>query len=193
MRIISGTYRGKQIRPPAGFKARPTTDFAKEALFNILLNHHDLEETDVLDLFAGTGSITYEFASRGARSVVAVEKDPSHYSFIRDTVRKLGMDCVSVVRGDVFRFLKRPFQSFDIIFADPPYQNPLLETLPDQVFLTQLLSADGWFILEHPGNFSFSAHPSFREHRNYGGVHFSFFGHRQGKRVMPRGALPSLK
>jgi 16S rRNA (guanine966-N2)-methyltransferase len=178
VRIISGTYRGKQISPPAGFRDRPTTDFAKEALFNILMNRLNPEEVDVLDLFAGTGSITYEFASRGARTVVAVETDPAHYSFIRETIRELKMDCVNVVRGDVFRFLKRPYQSFDIIFADPPYNHPLLDTLPDLVFSTQVLSGDGWFILEHPGNYSFSSHQAFREQRRYGGVNFSFFSHR---------------
>lgn len=175
MRIISGTYRGKQIRPPKNFKARPTTDFAKESLFNILLNHYDMEELDVLDLFSGTGSISYEFASRGARSVVALEREHAHFSFIRTTCMELDMDMINVIRGDAFRYLKKPYQSFDIIFADPPYDHSLLETLPDEIFSSEILAKDGTFILEHPGSFSFTSHDHFSEHRKYGGVNFTFF------------------
>ena len=176
MRIISGKYRGKQIHPPAGLKARPTTDFAKESLFNILLNRFDMEEVVVLDLFSGTGSLTFEFASRGAPSVVAVEKDPVQFSFIRKMCRELDLDLVTVIRGDAFIYLKRPSQSFDIIVADPPFDHPMLEILPDLVFSSGVLSPEGWFILEHPGKYSFSAHHYFQQHRKYGGVHFSFFG-----------------
>jgi len=175
VRIISGTYRGKRIHPPGNFKARPTTDFSKEGLFNILMNHYNLEKVDVLDLFAGTGSITYEFASRSARSVVCVEKDSSHSRFIRKMCDEMNLDGVSLIRGDVFSYLKKPYQSFDIIFADPPYDHPLLETLPDLVFATEILAEGGQFILEHPGKCSFTAHPHFLNHRNYGGVNFSFF------------------
>lgn len=175
MRIISGAYRGKQIHPPKNFKARPTTDFAKESLFNILLNKYDMDELDVLDLFSGTGSITYEFVSRGARSVVAIEKELAHFNFIRKTCQELKTDLVTVIRGDVFRYLNRPSQSFDIIFADPPYDNPLLDTLPDLIFNTKILAKDGTFILEHPGNHTFTSHGHFAEHRKYGGVNFSFF------------------
>ncbi|MCP4310832.1 MAG: 16S rRNA (guanine(966)-N(2))-methyltransferase RsmD [Bacteroidetes bacterium] len=175
MRIISGTYRGKQIRPPKNFKARPTTDFAKESLFNILLNKYDFEELDVLDLFAGTGSITYEFISRGARTVLALESEQEHYNFIRKSCQEMEMEMVNVIRGDVFRFLKRPYQSFDIIFADPPYDHPLLEKLPDLVFSTEILAKGGVFILEHPGSHSFTSHDYFLEQRKYGGVNFTFF------------------
>lgn len=175
MRIISGSYRGKQIHPPKNFKARPTTDFAKESLFNILLNHYDFEELDVLDLFAGTGSISYEFASRGARSLLAIEREHAHYTFIRNTCQQLEMEQVQVIRGDVFKYLLRPYQSFDIIFADPPYDHPLLDTLPDMIFKTEILAKNGSFILEHPGNYSFTSHNHFSEHRKYGGVNFSFF------------------
>lgn len=175
MRIISGTNRGKHIRPPKNFKARPTTDFAKEGLFNILQNHYDPEELDVLDLFAGTGSITYEFASRGAKSVVTVEMEKSYHDFIRLTCKELEFDQVNVIRGDVFKYLKRPYQNFDLIFADPPYDHPLLDTLPDLVFSTEILPQGGLFILEHPGTFSFTSHNHFHEHRKYGGVNFSFF------------------
>jgi 16S rRNA (guanine966-N2)-methyltransferase len=176
VRIISGKYRGKQIRPPGNFQARPTTDFAKESLFNILMNRYDPAELDVLDLFAGTGSITYEFASRGARSVVAVERDPAHFSFIKKTCDQLGMDRVTVIRADAFKYLHKPCQSFDIIFADPPYDHPLLETLPGLVFASEFLEKHGWFILEHPGRLTFTVHPHFLQHRRYGGVNFSFFG-----------------
>ena len=176
MRIISGSYRGKQIHPPSGMKARPTTDQAKEGLFNILIHRFDLEELEVLDLFAGTGSITYEFASRNTRAVVAVETDPGYFKFIRKTITDLGFENVSLIRGDVFRYLRHPSQSFDIIFADPPYDHSRLEQLPDLVFSTEVLAKDGWFILEHPRNHSFTTHPRFLSHRRYGGVNFSVFG-----------------
>ena len=175
MRIISGILRGKQIRPPANFKARPTTDFAKESLFNILVHQYDLEALDVLDLFAGTGSISYEFASRGARSVMAIEKAPRHFKFIQETARNLQLDQLTVLRADAFRYLLKPIQSFDIIFADPPYDHPGIADLPDLVMDTEILNSKGVFILEHPGNYSFTAHPSFLQHRKYGGVNFTFF------------------
>ena len=176
MRIISGSYRGKQIRPPSGMKVRPTTDQAKEGLFNILIHRFDLETLEVLDLFAGTGSISYEFASRDTRSVVAVESDPNHFKFIRKTLDALGFENVTPVRGDAFRYLRHPYQSFDLIFADPPFDHPRLTELPDMVFSTAILAKEGWFILEHPRNHTFTAHPRFLSHRNYGGVNFSFFG-----------------
>lgn len=175
MRIISGILRGKQIRPPGSFKARPTTDFAKESLFNILIHQYSLEEMDVLDLFSGTGNISYEFASRGARTVVAVEIEPLHFRFIRETARKLQLEHLSVLRADAFRYLQKPVQSFDIIFADPPYDHPRLAELPDLVMGSKILNNQGVFILEHPGDYSFTAHSRFQEHRKYGGVNFSFF------------------
>lgn len=175
MRIISGIFRGKQIRPPGNFKARPTTDFAKENLFNILIHKYDIEDMDVLDLFSGTGSISYEFASRGARSVLALEMAPLHFKFIQETCRTMNMDQVTVIRADAFRYLKKPTQSFDIIFADPPFDHPGLEELPDLLFSTEVLNKEGLFILEHPGNYSFTAHSRFQHHRKYGGVNFTFF------------------
>ena len=175
MRIISGIFRGKHIRPPANFKVRPTTDFAKESLFNILIHQYNIEEMDVLDLFSGTGSITYEFASRGARSVVAIEMAPAHYKFIQDTCRSMEIDQVTVIRADVFRYLQKPIQSFDIIFADPPYDHKGLAELPELVFSTQVLNNGGLFILEHPGKYSFTAHSRFQQQRKYGGVNFTIF------------------
>ena len=175
MRIISGIFRGKHIRPPRNFKARPTTDFAKESLFNILIHQYSIEEMDVLDLFSGTGSIAYEFASRGARSVLAIEMAPAHYKFIQETCRSMEIDQMTVIRADAFRYLKKPIQSFDIIFADPPYDHKGLTELPDLVLSTSILNKEGLFILEHPGNYSFTAHHRFQQHRKYGGVNFSIF------------------
>ncbi len=175
MRIISGTYRGKQIHPPKTFKARPTTDFAKESLFNILIHQLDFEGLDILDLFAGTGSISYEFASRGVRSVVAVEIDQSSYNFMQQTCRELDLEMVHVLKADAFRYLKKPIQAFDIIFADPPYDHPGLKELPDLIFSTDILANDGLFILEHPASYTFTAHPRFFRHRKYGGVNFTMF------------------
>ena len=175
MRIISGQYRGKQIQPPGNFKVRPTTDFAKEGLFNILMNQFELEKLDILDLFSGTGSITYEFASRGARAVVAVEQEPLHHRFIQRTCQSLGMDQVTVLRMDAFRYLHHPVQSFDIVFADPPYDHSRLPEIPDIVLGSGALQPEGILILEHPSRHSFSAHPRFIRHRNYGSVNFSLF------------------
>lgn len=175
MRIISGIFRGRQIRPPGNFKARPTTDFAKESLFNILIHQFSIEDLDVLDLFSGTGSISYEFASRGARSVLAIEMAPMHYKFIQETCRSMEMEQVTVIRADAFRYLKKPTQAFDFIFADPPFDHPGLAELPDLIFSTDILNKQGVFILEHPGSYSFTAHPRFLQHRKYGGVNFTFF------------------
>jgi len=175
VRIISGIFRGKQIRPPGNFKARPTTDFAKESLFNILIHQFSIEDMDVLDLFSGTGSISYEFASRGARSVLAIEMAPMHFKFIQETCRSMEMEQVTVIRADAFRYLKKPTQSFDFIFADPPFDHPGLAELPDLIFSTNILNKKGVLILEHPGSYSFTAHPQFLQHRKYGGVNFTFF------------------
>ena len=130
---------------------------------------------DVLDLFSGTGSISLEFASRGARSVLAIEMEPLHYRFIQETVKKLQLEQVTVLRADAFRYLLKPVQSFDIIFADPPYDHPGLAEIPDLVMGTNILNEQGVFILEHPGNHSFTAHSRFQQQRKYGGVNFSFF------------------
>jgi len=175
VRIISGIFKGKQLRPPRNFKARPTTDFAKESLFNILANHYDFEDLDVLDLFSGTGSIAYEFVSRGARSVVAVELAQAHYKFIQDTCRAMEMNQLTPIRTDAFRYLNKPYQSFDVIFADPPYDHPGLEELPKLVLSTEILADGGIFILEHTGSYDFSAHKGFSQHRKYGGVNFTMF------------------
>ena len=175
MRIISGKYKGRTINPPKNLRARPTTDFAKENLFNVLTNMIDYEECDVLDLFAGTGSISYEFASRGARSVTSVEINPVHFNFIRSTARELGFDNMFVVKANVFLYLKSVTKQFDLIFSDAPYDLEGSEKVVDAVFEKDLLREDGIFIFEHSAKQDFSSHPNFYQLRSYGSVQFSFF------------------
>jgi 16S rRNA (guanine966-N2)-methyltransferase len=175
MRIIGGTYRGRIFTPDKKFSARPTTDLAKEALFNILTNRYEWKDLRVLDLFSGTGSIGYEFISRGADHVTFVEKNRSHVQFIRETLAKLEITRAHLVQEDVFRFLTGCKQPFDIVFADPPFNLPELTTIPGHVFNSGVITENTLLILEHPGSFNFSEHSYFRECRNYGKVHFSFF------------------
>lgn len=175
MRIIGGKLRGKMIMPPQGYKARPTTDFAKEGLFNILNNEYEMEGLKVLDLFGGTGAISYEFASRGAERVYCVEMLPLHANFIKSQAAKFGMDNLTVVRHNVFEFLEICHEKFDIIFADPPYALEGLANIPDKVFERDILHPGAYFILEHPEEFNFESHPSFVKEKKYGNVHFSFF------------------
>lgn len=175
MRIIGGKLKGKSIDPPQGFKARPTTDFAKEALFDILGNEYEFEDLKVLDLFAGTGSISYEFVSRGVGHVWCVEMNPQNAAFITAQSRSLGIDNLSVVRHNVFEFLPLCHQKFDLIFADPPYALDDLETLPDKVLSQDILFPECYFVLEHGDEHSFTQHPCFVKEKKYGRVHFSFF------------------
>lgn len=175
MRIISGKYRGRTIEPPRNLRARPTTDFAKENLFNVLNNLIDYEECDVLDLFSGTGSISYEFASRGARSVTSVEINPVHYNFIRQTARQLAFEHFYPVKANVFLYLKSCPKQFDLIFSDAPYDLEGSEAVIDLVFEHHLLRPEGLLIFEHSGSKNFSDHPYFWQSRVYGSVNFSFF------------------
>ncbi len=175
MRIVSGKYKGIRLSPPSNISARPTTDFAKESLFNVLNNRIDFEELKVLDLFAGTGGISFEFASRGCSSVTSIEKNRLHINFIKKVCANLKMNEIQLVQGDVFKFIKSTKVKYDLIFADPPYELPELETLPDLIFEYELLAEGGVFILEHPSKKSFETHPHFEEHRHYGNVNFSFF------------------
>jgi 16S rRNA (guanine(966)-N(2))-methyltransferase RsmD len=175
LRIIGGIHRGRRINPPSNFKARPTTDFAREGLFNILNNRVDFDTISVLDLFSGTGSISYEFASRGAEIVHLVEKDMSHISGIKKILKELNLDNVKPIHIDVRAYLKACSFKYDIIFADPPYELSWLTELPDLVTQSGIIKKDGFFILEHPRDISFTDHELFFEHRNYGGVNFSFF------------------
>ena len=176
MRIISGTHKGRQVIAPSGLPVRPTTDLAKESLFNILANHFDFENLAVLDLFAGIGSISYEFASRGASEVISIDMNHKCIDFIKKTSQNLGLQAIRTVRFNVFNFLETVNKRFDLVFADPPYDIKGLERLPDLVFQKNILKEDGWFILEHPAEYNFSGHPNFLQHRNYSKVNFSIFG-----------------
>ena len=175
MRIITGKYKGRRFDVPKTFKARPTTDFAKENIFNVLSGYIDFDGADALDLFSGTGSISLELLSRGCRQVVSVELDRDHHNFIRQCLKKLGDDGVVAIRGDVFRFLKSCHQQYDFIFADPPYALKELATLPDAVLERGVLKEDGIFVLEHGKDYDFSDHPRYLEHRSYGSVNFTLF------------------
>ena len=175
MRIIRGIYGRRRFQVPSSFSARPTTDFAKENLFNVLENLIDWEEMTALDLFAGTGSISFELLSRGCRRT-AVEANRAHAAFIAKVAGELKTNAFELIRGDVFRYLpSAPKRTFDFIFADPPYALPELSKLPELVMNGKLLSEGGIFVLEHPKTFDFSAHPCFSQERVYGSVHFSFF------------------
>ncbi|MBQ7856713.1 MAG: RsmD family RNA methyltransferase [Alistipes sp.] len=175
MRIISGKYRGRSITPPKNLRARPTTDFAKENLFNVLGNLVEFEECDVLDLFSGTGSITYEFASRGARSVTSVEINAVHHNFIRQTAKALDASNIYAVKANAFLYLRACPKSFDIVFSDAPYDLEGLEQIVELVLGGNVLREDGIFIFEHSDKYDFSKHEYFWQLRSYGSVQFSFF------------------
>ena len=186
MRIITGKYKGRHFDIPRSFKARPTTDFAKENIFNVLTGYIDFEGATALDLFSGTGSISLELASRGCAQVISVEADRDHHRFIQQCLQKLSQTVgdgsflfdrpvVTAIRGDVFKFVKSCKQQFDFIFADPPYALAELKTIPTLIFEKNLLKADGVFVFEHGKNDSFTDHPNFVEHRSYGSVNFSIF------------------
>lgn len=175
MRIITGEYKGRHFDIPHSFKARPTTDFAKENLFNVLNGYIDFDDTEALDLFAGTGSISLELISRGCRQVVSVEQDRDHANFIRQCMQKIGTNRNVLIRGDVFRFLRTCRQQFDLIFADPPYALKELPTLPTLVMEKGLLREGGVFVLEHGKDHDFTSAEHFVEQRHYGSVNFSIF------------------
>jgi 16S rRNA (guanine(966)-N(2))-methyltransferase RsmD len=175
MRIIGGACKGKQIEA-RGLTVRPTTDFAKEGLFNILSSRYDVSSLYVLDLFSGIGSISFEFASRGCAGIHAVEIDPRHSTFIRSASARLGFRQIRVIRDDAFHFLTICKAGYDLIFADPPYDLPRIEEIPDRIFeYDHLLKPDGLFILEHSRRNSFAGRRHLTDQRNYGNVHFSFF------------------
>lgn len=175
MRIISGKNRGRHIVAPENLPVRPTTDLGKESLFNILNNYFFFDQVKVLDLFSGTGNIAYEFASRGAISVVAVDSDQRCTNFIRKTLTQLKYDNVAVIRQDAFAYTANCKQKFDIIFADPPYVLDGIEQIVDHVFKNEMLNPDGWFVLEHSKEHDFSNHPFYYNHRRYGKLNFTFF------------------
>ena len=174
MRIIGGKNRGRKIVAPNNLPVRPTTDLGKESLFNILNNYFYFENVSVLDLFAGTGNITYEFASRDALNVIAIDNHSGCADFIKKNVQKLEYDNVTVIKNDAFQFVSRCRQKFDIIFADPPYDLANIEKIVDDVFTNNLLNPSGWLIIEHDKTHDFSKHPNFFQHRKYGKLNFSF-------------------
>ena len=176
MRVISGKYKRRTFEVPRTFKARPTTDFAKENLFNVLTNLIDFEEcANVLDLFAGTGSISLEFVSRGCGRVISVEREPAHHTHIYKIKEQLKEESWIPLRADVFRYIEKCHDTFDLIFADPPYALTRLAELPDLILNKGMLAEGGMFILEHGKDHSFVNHPCFVQERIYGSVHFSFF------------------
>lgn len=175
MRIITGKYKGRRFEVPRSFKARPTTDFAKENIFNVIRAYVDFENCRALDLFAGTGSISLEMLSRGAQTVVSVEQDRSHAAFISSCFKKIAADNAILVCGDAFRYVGSCRQQFDLVFADPPYALEKLDSIPDTVLDKGLLAPDGILVLEHGAAKDFSQHPRFVEHRAYGSVNFSIF------------------
>jgi 16S rRNA (guanine966-N2)-methyltransferase len=176
MRVIGGKYRNRRIHPPAGTEARPTTDYAKEGLFNVLRNQVPLVGIRVLDLFAGTGSMSLEFLSQGADEVISVESDRRLHEFMGNLARELGEEHWHRVRSDAFAYLRAARGPFDLIFADPPFAMEGIERLPTLVREMKLLDPEGLLILEHPATVSLDHLPGFNEQRGYGLVQFSFFG-----------------
>lgn len=180
MRIIGGVLKGLRFNPPANLPVRPTTDLAKESLFNILNNRIDFEGIKVLDLFSGTGNISMEFASRGAAEVISVDKNTGCINYLKDLSKQHKLETIAPFRADALKFLKEESEQFDLIFADPPYDLPQIPLIADLVFERNLLVSDGVLIIEHPSNKRLNNHPNFVEQRKYGNSSFSFFeNHRQ--------------
>ena len=176
MRIISGSLGGRRIHPPAKMPyTRPTTDIAKEGLFNILQNQLDFEELITLDLFGGTGSISYELASRGVPDLTIVEKDDRMFAFIKKTAAELGLKNFKVVKSDVFRYIEQCTQQYDFIFAGPPYALQTIDDIPKLIFEKKLLKEGGRFVLEHTPRNHYENFPFFRSARHYGTTIFSTF------------------
>ena len=175
MRIIGGKHKGKQFHPSKGIKCRPTTGFAKEALFNVLNNRIELEDITVLDLFAGTGNVTYEFISRGAKESICVDSNFHSFKFIKQMSSELD-GTIKSVKADVFKFINgKPQKTFDIVFADPPYANEFIREISPHIFKNKWLKEDGILIVEHGDGTNLSDLPNFVECKKYGKVHFSFF------------------
>ncbi len=176
MRIISGKYGGRKIDPPSKMPfTRPTTDIAKEGLFNILQNSIDIEGAKTLDLFGGTGSISYELASRGAAELTIVEKDMKMAAFIEKNIALLGIEDATLVRSEVFQYIGYCEEKFDFIFAGPPYALTTIDDLPRQIFERKLLKPGGWFVIEHTPRNNYKDFPFYARERNYGTTIFSIF------------------
>lgn len=175
MRIIRGIYGRRRFNVPPNITARPTTDFSRENLFNVIENLIDIEGIRALDLFAGTGAITFELLSRGAQSVTAVEKARTQQMFIQKVADTLGISTLRLVRGDVFRFIDSATAPFQLVFADPPYNLPRFGEIPQLILNSRILAPGSIFIIEHSKNYDFSQLPHFFDHRVYGSVNFSIF------------------
>lgn len=175
MRIIRGKYGRRRFDVPHNITARPTTDFARENIFNVIDNLIDLEGLKALDLFAGTGAVSYELLSRGCAEVTAVEKASTQLAFIRKVKELLGDDNLHVVRSDVFKFISGCKDKFDFIFADPPYDMPRFDEIPSLILNSDMVKEGTLVVVEHSKNHDFSSLPSFLEHREYGSVNFSIF------------------
>jgi 16S rRNA (guanine966-N2)-methyltransferase len=176
MRIISGKHKGRKFMPPAKMPARPTTDIAKEALFNILQNNFDFEEITYLDLFSGTGNIAYELFSRGCKNITMIDLSPICVNFQKKMAEILSMNSVStILLGDAIQFINTCPKRFDLIFAGPPYALEIIDELPDKVLNSRLVDEDTWFILETSHKHNFSNHPQLLQVRNYGQTHFWIF------------------
>lgn len=175
MRIIRGKYGRRRFDVPTNITARPTTDFARENLFNVLENIVDIADADVLDLFAGTGAISFEFLSRECRSVTAVEKAATQYNFIKKVAQQLNVTNMRLVKGDVDRFLATCDTPFDIVFADPPYTLPDFDTIPGKILGSGAVAPGTVVVVEHSRTYDFSSLPGFIDHRVYGSVNFSIF------------------
>jgi 16S rRNA (guanine966-N2)-methyltransferase len=179
MRIIGGEWGGRRINPPGNMPfTRPTTDIAKEGLFNVIQNNLDITACHTLDLFGGTGAISYELASRGAASLTIVEKDPAMFEFIKKTSAALGMEHAKLIKMDVFRFLETCSEQYDLIFAGPPYALTNIDDLPRIIFEKGLLKNGGWFILEHTPRNDYKTFAGYRTERKYGTTIFTIFVNR---------------
>jgi len=177
MRIISGTLKGRKIDPPKEFTGRPTTDFAREGLFNLLFNRKEIQGAKVLDLFTGSGTVSFEFASRGAAEVTCVDSDVNAIRFIKKKAEEFNTPQIKPFRFDAMNYITRAGTTFDIVFCDPPFGKENLQEIPDAVFANNLLKKDGILVLEHEDLHSFEAHPQYLEDRKYGRVKFTFFGY----------------
>lgn len=175
MRIISGHFKGRRLSPPKNIKARPTTDMAREALFNMLTGDFDISNFKILDLFAGTGAISFEFVSRGVKSVTAIDIEHISTKFISHVIRDWEIDNMRIVRADVLRLATKANETFDIVFADPPYGHKRFQEIPQLILDSGWLVKGGLLIVEHSDEYKFDAHPNFTHHRRYGAVNFSFF------------------
>lgn len=175
MRIIGGQLKGLRIHPPANLPVRPTTDLAKEALFNILYNQFDFNNIRVLDLFSGTGNISIEFASRGVPDIIAVDREFACFNYLKKISKELKLESIHAYKSDVFKFLDLETEPFDLIFADPPYDLSSITEIAKVVFERSLVKPGGYLVIEHPSMKKLDTHPNFKEQRQYGSSSFSFF------------------